>query len=103
LGLHFVRHAVVVVEGYFDAVRIGPGAVPTMGVSFTKAQINLLSKIPVRVVLYDNESVAQRRASELADLLAPYPGETHVATLSGPDPDTSPPEEIQELRHRFLV
>lgn len=101
-GFDAVKHCVIVTEGPFDALRIGPGAVATFGLSVTSAQLAMMSRIPVRVVCFDNEPTAQRRARHLADLLTPYPGSTHVATLSGPDPDTSPEDELDELRKRFL-
>ena len=101
-GLDHVKHAVVVVEGIFDALRIGPGAVATFGLAVTHSQLSVIARIPIRVVCFDSEHEAQKRARALADMLTPYPGITHVATLSGPDPDTSPDNELDELRNRFL-
>lgn len=101
-GLDKVRHAVIVTEGPFDAIRIGPGAVATFGVSYSRAQVAALAEIPVRVVCFDNGRLAQQRASQLADLLEPFPGTTSVARLSGKDPASAPEEEICELRSRFL-
>lgn len=103
LGLESVGHAAVVVEGPFDAFRVGPGAVCTFGLSYTRAQVLLLSRIPVRVICFDNDPAAQARAHKLSDELAPFPGETHVAVLSGPDPDSSPEAEVDELRRQFLA
>lgn len=102
LGEDLALNCVVVVEGLFQAMRIGPGAVATMGVSYTESQVIRLSRYMSRCICFDNEPEAQRRASALADSLSVLPGETHVACLSGPQPDSSPPEEIHELRQRFL-
>ena len=101
-GEDHVRHAVVVTEGPFDMLRIGPGAVALFGVSYTPVQVARLARYPVRVIAFDNEPAAQRRANQLADLLAPWPGQTHIARLSGADPDSAPAAEIAELRARFL-
>lgn len=101
-GLHLVKSAAVVVEGPTDAWRVGPGAVATYGLSVTPAQCVLLSRIPVRVICFDNDPEAQRRARRLADALSPFPGETHVAVLSGKDPADSPADEIEELRRKYL-
>lgn len=102
-GLHLCRHAVVAAEGFFDAARIGPGAACTWGVGYTRQQVNLLSGYPVRVVCFDNDPEAQRRAGKLAEELSVFPGTTEVVRLSGPDPDTSPIDEIKELRRRYLT
>lgn len=101
-GEHLARHAVVITEGCFGAMRIGPGGVATLGLTFTRAQVSRLSRFPVRVCCFDNEPAAQRRARALAAELEIFPGETFVVCLSGPDPDTSPLGEIEELRSRFL-
>lgn len=101
-GWHHVRHAVVVVEGPFDAIRVGPGAAATCGLTVTAAQVRLIASVPTRVVCFDSDPAAQARARDLADRLAPFPGRTFVVELSGKDPDTSPPAELAELRNRFL-
>lgn len=96
------EQAVVVVEGPTDVWRVGPGAVATYGLSYTAAQMCKLARYPLRAIAFDNEPEAQRVARRLASDLAPFPGSTYVVTLSGADPDTSPPDEIAELRKRFL-
>ncbi len=101
-GSEHARHSVAIVEGPFQAMRIGDGAVAVLGIGFTEAQVVLLSRYPRRTVCFDREAGAQRRASALADALCAFPGETNVVQLSGPQPDSSPPEEIQELRERFI-
>jgi hypothetical protein len=101
-GRHLARNAVVVVEGPTDAWRIGPGAVATYGLSHTPAQVALIATYPVRAICFDTEPTAQRRARKLADDLATFPGVTYVVTLGGPDPDTSPRAELDELRRTFL-
>lgn len=101
-GEGLAKQAVIVVEGPIDAWRIGPGAVATYGLSHTPAQVARIARYSTRVICFDREAAAQRRARRLADDLCIMPGETYVVTLSGPDPDGSPPEEIAELRKQFL-
>ena len=101
-GWDYVRHTAIVCEGPTDVWAIGKGAVCTFGLNVSDVQIALLSSIPRRVVCFDNESNAQRRAQQLADELAVHAGETYVVRLSGDDPASSPPDEIAELRAQFL-
>jgi len=101
-GVQHIRSRVVICEGPFSSLAVGPGAIATYGLSYTKAQLGWLAKIPSRTVLFDSEPAAQRRAHQLANALACFSGETNIVELSGPDPAESPLEEIAELRARFL-
>lgn len=101
-GEGLVKQAVVVVEGPTDAWRIGPGAVATYGLSHTAAQVARIARYSTRVICFDREAAAQRRARRLADDLATGAGETYVVRMSGKDPCDSPVDEILELRKRFL-
>lgn len=91
-------HAVVAVEGFFDAARVGPGAVWTAGVGYSTAQVRRLAAYPRRLICYDAEPEAQRRARGLAESLAPFPGSTAVVELDAKDPGSAPAREIQLLR-----
>jgi len=83
--------SVVVVEGPFDAIRIGPGAVATLGVRTTSYQILRIARYADRSILFDNEPAAQRRAQQLADRLSIFPGRTRVVEIDAPaDPPNSP-------------
>lgn len=102
-GADYLRHAVVIVEGPFSAIAIGPGAAATMGLIVTPAQILALSRYPIRAICFDAEPGAQRRARRLASTLSCYPGETEVIELeTGNDPADAEQEEIEEIRQRFL-
>lgn len=102
-GEDFARHAIIVNEGPFDAMAIGPGAVATMSVNYSKAQLWRMSKYPVRVIAFDNEPDAQRRARRLVDELAVFGGATYNARfITGKDASRANKKEIQELRRRFL-
>jgi hypothetical protein len=98
----YVRNTIIVTEGPFDAMRIGPGAVATMGTGFNLAQLNRIKAYPRRVVCFDSVGDAQDRAKELCEALEVFPGETYNVTLSAKDPSSASLEEIQQLRDTFL-
>jgi hypothetical protein len=100
-GEDFCRHAIIVHEGPTDAWRTGPGAVATCGTGFSRSQVLRISKYPIRVICFDNETEAQKRSSHLCDLIESFPGETYNVTLSAKDAAEATEMEIKELR-RFL-
>ena len=98
-GADYVRGAAVICEGPFDAIRIGPGAVATYGLGYSRTQLAWMASVPTRIIAFDNEDAAQRRAVELANDLAVYPGRTCVVRLtSGKDAGNAAAWEIRELR-----
>ncbi len=101
-GLDLCRHAILVTEGPMDAMRIGPGAVCTFGLSYTQAQVRTIATFPIRAVVFDNESGALRRARKLCDDLAAFPGQTHYVEIDSPDPGSASPKEVNRLRKAFL-
>ena len=101
-GEDYVRHACIVCEGPMDAMRIGPGAVCTFGVNYTPAQVARIARYPVRVICFDNEPDAQKRARRLMDDLLPHPGETCNVTLAAKDASAAQEGEILKLRRSFL-
>lgn len=103
-GEDYCRHAVVVCEGPLDAMAIGPGAVWTGGLAYTRQQLNRIAKYPVRVVCFDSEPEAQKRARQLCQDLHLYPGSTYRVELeSDNDPASADRAEVAELRQRFLL
>lgn len=102
-GACYARHAVVVCEGPLDVWAVGPGAVATFGLSVSAEQIQAIGRFPRRVFLFDGEPDAQRTARQLAGRLSLLPGETYVVELeTGPDPAEADPEELWEVREKFL-
>lgn len=102
-GAENARHCIIIHEGPIDAWTVGPGAVATCGTGFSKAQVLLMSSFPVRVVCFDAEPPAQRRARDLCQMLEVFDGETYQVTLqTGKDPNSASKNEIKELRRRFL-
>lgn len=102
-GEDLARHSIVITEGPFDVFAIGPGAVATLGVSYTRAQLIKMSRYPLRTVCFDSQPDAQRRARLLCDALSVFPGVTNNILLeTGKDPGEADPEEIKQLRRKFL-
>ena len=102
-GEDYCRHAVIVHEGPFDAIRTGPGSVATFGLSWTQAQLAAVAKYPLRAICFDNSEQAQAAARRMARELCPFRGDTVVVRLeSGEDPGSADPEETAELRRKFL-
>lgn len=97
-GIDHCRHAVVVVEGCLDAMRIGYGAVATCGIGYSHEQFHQISKFPTRVIAFDSEPDAQKRARKLTDDLQLHPGETYRIILSAKDAASAEDREIQQLR-----
>jgi DNA primase len=82
-----------VVEGPFDAMKMGPGTVATMGTAWTTAQLKLLSGLQRVVVLFDSEPAAQHNAHALALALATMGVESEVTVL---DDGTKDPGDLSE-------
>jgi len=101
-GEEHTWHTAVIVEGPLDCWAIGPGAVATLGISYTKEQLDRMASYPTRVVCFDNEPEAQKRAKDLAQTLSGFPGRTHLVTLDAKDPASATKEEISQLRSIYL-
>jgi DNA primase len=102
-GGDYVRNSVVICEGATDVWRLGPGAVATLGMSWTAEQFAWLAWIPVRAVCFDNEPEAQKRARRLADDLAVFPGRTEVVEIeTGDDVADADAAEVEEIRRLYL-
>jgi hypothetical protein len=97
-GAGLARHSIVIVEGPTDAWRIGPGAGALFGTAFTTAQVRKISRYPYRYILFDNEAVAQRKARDLAEQLAAFPGETTILECDAKDPGQMDPKSVRQLR-----
>ena len=98
-GMDHVRNSVVVVEGPVDVWAIGFGAVALLGQTVNSARLEQLSRIPLRVICFDNEPAAQVRARQLADNLSIYGGvTTNMVLRTGKDPASASTREVQKLR-----
>ena len=97
-GEQYCRHAIMICEGPADVWKIGPGAVATMGLNFSAAQIEAMLKYPTRIICLDNEKKAQARAEVLADMLSVYEGNTFNVQLDSKDAGSATKKEINRLR-----
>lgn len=97
-GEDYVRHSVIVHEGPLDVWATGPGAVATLGTSFTSNQVERIARFPYRYVCFDTSPEAQQRANQLCNQLAPFPGTTSNVTLDAEDAAEAHFDELQELR-----
>jgi len=102
-GEDHVHHAVLVVEGPLSAVRIGPGAVATMGVSYSQHQLLRISRYPLRLICFDMEPDAQKQSAKLCRELSAFPGVTRQVVLeSGKDPGECSNRELRNLKRMLL-
>lgn len=98
-GVDHARNSCVVVEGPADVWAVGPGAVATLGLRTSPAQLERLSRFAARYVCFDREPEAQRRARQLCGLLSVHDGKTaNVELFSGKDPASASKMERAELR-----
>lgn len=92
-------HAIAVQEGAPDAWAIGPGAVATLGVGTTPAQVMRIAKYNLRIICFDTEPAAQRRADKLVGELSAFPGKTvNVRFETGKDASRANKREVIQLR-----
>lgn len=101
-GEDYIRHTIIICEGATDVWRIGPGAVATLGLSYSATQLERMAQYNSRIVCFDSSSDAQRRANKLANDLMTLPGETYNVQLDAEDPGSASKKEINQLRKAFL-
>ncbi len=97
-GEDYCAHAVVVHEGPLDVWRTGPGAVATMGLAYSRAQVAKIAKYPVRVICLDAAAEAQKKAERLCRELEVFPGKTYQVVLSSKDAGCATDAEVRKLR-----
>lgn len=102
-GEDYARTSIIICEGPMDVFKIGPGAVCTLGTSYTQAQVEKMSRYSRRAICFDNEPTAQARARKLLNSLSAFAGETLNVTLDAKDPGSAGPEELAGLRELLEV
>lgn len=102
-GAHLARQTIIIVEGPLDAWAIGPGAVATCGLSYSRSQLREMEQYTNKIICFDVSREAQDKAYMLCSQLSLFPGTTQNIVLeSGSDPADADPAEIQEIRKTFL-
>jgi hypothetical protein len=61
---------IIIVEGIFDCFRMDDNCCATFGISYTKEQVNLLTKYETIYICFDNEIDAQKQAEKLGNELS---------------------------------
>lgn len=97
-GEDLATNAISIHEGSIDTWRVGHGAVATLGTGYSSNQILRMIRYPRRIVCFDSEKAAQRRANKLCDLLEGYDGETYNIVLDAKSADEESDETIEKIR-----
>jgi hypothetical protein len=94
----------VVVEGIADVWRLGPGAVGTFGISYTKAQLRELASYEFLALLFDGEEQATAGRDQLAfELKSLNPRlELQTIDLEGGDPGELSQDDADHLMRDIL-
>ena len=95
------RKTVVIVEGVFDAWRIGDGAVATFGTRYTHEQLLLLRGMRRAFVMYDAD--ANFLAHKLAHDISSIVPNVEVLELIGGDPADLTTEDVKSLRKEIKL
>jgi len=97
-GEDLAKHAICVVEGPMDVWKIGPGAVATFGTAIKQAQLLRMSRYPIVGICYDNETVAQSRARQMAEDLKSFGGRVCLLHLDAKDAGEASEKELRSIR-----
>lgn len=95
--------AVIVVEGPTDVWRVGPGAVATFGVNWSREQLKRISAYRRRFIMFDDDPAGAKSARRLAGRLAGLPGSTEVIEGFGGDPGGLDMDRVKCLRQDLGV
>jgi len=88
----------LVVEGITDVWRMGPGAVATFGIEYTKQQLLMLSRRFKKVhILFDPESQAQQQADKLYIQLSALGTSVHILYIENYDPAEMSDEDASNV------
>lgn len=101
-GQDYARDTILINEGPTDVWKIGPGAVATLGVNYSKEQLQKMILFKKRIVCFDSDKLAQIRANKLCDDLSAFPGETINLQLDAADAASAGNKEIRLIRKEFL-
>jgi DNA primase len=93
-----VDKVALIVEGITDVWRIGRGTVATLGVEFTKAQINQLTGLDKVFVMFDAGRQATNMAHRLAAAATSVVKSVEVIEMTTGDPDKLPENIVRKLQ-----
>lgn len=99
-----IRRTVIVVEGVFDAWRIGSGAIAMLGTSWRLEQAEIIARsFAASYILFDNELDAQVRAKQLAETCSGL-SKKHISKVvkisntTANDPSEFSAEEVEKIK-----
>lgn len=92
-------HDCIVVEGLFDAWRIGKGAVCVFGTKFTPEQVKLLKTFKRVKLCFDNDGPGRIASKKLASELAVFTEVLEIFIPPGTDPDKLSKKDIDIIKN----
>lgn len=98
---HTNKNTCCLVEGIFDMMRIGPGAVCSFGAKVTSKQLSMLKNFNKVIICFDGDDPGRTNAEKIANDLAAF---TDVEILNLPDekdPDSLDKEDIEFIRNKI--
>jgi len=101
---NIINRTAIIVEGIADVWKLGYGAVCTFGTGYTKEQVTLLAKsLDTVYILFDNEVIAQKKATKLGNELAGLGVDVEIVQLIGyNDPGEMPIKKAQKLKKSLI-
>lgn len=95
-----IRDTAVIVEGIFDAWRIGKGAIATLGIQFSKEQVLQFKELGLKrvFIMYDGEPEAIKQAHKLAYALGAIVPDIQILELDEGDPDSLSDQDVFNLK-----
>ena len=96
---HTDGHSCCLVEGIFDMIRIGDGAVCTFGVVLSPEQKRMLSKFSVIKICFDGDEAGRTNADRLANDLSAFAEVKLFDLPDGQDPDQLCQEDINKIKN----
>ena len=94
---HVLYDKVIVCEGVMDALSIGPGAVHTHGVKFSKSQVDELASFRKVYICYDMDEAGVDGAKRLASMLS-HKTSVSIVKISDKDLNGCSTQELQDVR-----
>ena len=93
------RSVIMVVEGFFDKVKIGPGCICTFGTLVTSEQKRKLINYKNVIVTFDGDEPGQINGTNLARDLSAFTEVQYVKLPEGIDPDKLSDKDVKELKN----
>jgi len=91
-------NVLIVVEGYFDKLRIGPGAVCTFGTIVTPEQKRMMIKFSKVIIVFDGDKAGRIAGKKLANDISAFTETELIVLDEGLDPDSLLKDDILELK-----